>query len=62
MTLLQVASGRGVAVLPDRVPRALRFHSDHATKRQAGSGLTLRATGRDRAGEAATALSGGTLP
>ncbi|MCH8467463.1 MAG: LysR family transcriptional regulator [Roseinatronobacter sp.] len=40
--LLLVASGRGVAVLPDWVRREVRYHSDYVTKRLTESGLTRR--------------------
>jgi LysR family transcriptional regulator, regulator for metE and metH len=40
--LLLVASGRGVAVLPDWVLREVRYHSDYVTKRLTESGLTRR--------------------
>jgi LysR family transcriptional regulator, regulator for metE and metH len=40
--LLLVASGRGVAVLPDWVLREVRYHSDYVTKRLTEKGLTRR--------------------
>ncbi len=40
--LLLVASGRGVAVLPDWVLREVRYHSDYVTKRLTKGGLTRR--------------------
>ncbi len=40
--LLLVASGRGVAVLPDWVLREVRYHSDYVTKRLTAEGLTRR--------------------
>lgn len=40
--LLLVASGRGVAVLPDWVLREVRYHSDYVTKRLTAKGLTRR--------------------
>ncbi|TVP72616.1 MAG: LysR family transcriptional regulator [Rhodobacteraceae bacterium] len=40
--LLLVASGRGVAVLPDWVLREVRYHSDYITKRLTAGGLTRR--------------------
>ncbi|MCC5956704.1 MAG: LysR family transcriptional regulator [Natronohydrobacter sp.] len=40
--LLLVASGRGVAVLPDWVLREVRYHSDYVTKRLTSGGLTRR--------------------
>ncbi len=40
--LLLVASGRGVAVLPDWVLREVRYHSDYVTKRLTETGLTRR--------------------
>ncbi|MGP9789008.1 LysR family transcriptional regulator [Roseinatronobacter sp. NSM] len=40
--LLLVASGRGVAVLPDWVLRDVRYHSDYVTKPITEAGLTRR--------------------
>jgi LysR family transcriptional regulator, regulator for metE and metH len=40
--LLLVASGRGVAVLPDWVLREVRYHSDYVTKPLTSGGLTRR--------------------
>ena len=40
--LLLVASGRGVAVLPDWVLREVRYHADYVTKRITEGGLTRR--------------------
>ncbi len=40
--LLLVASGRGVAVLPDWVLRDVRYHSDYVTKPLTEGGLTRR--------------------
>ena len=40
--LLLVASGRGVAVLPDWVLREVRYHSDYVTKPLTEGGLTRR--------------------
>jgi len=40
--LLLVASGRGVAVLPDWVLRDVRYHSDYVTKPLTEKGLTRR--------------------
>ncbi len=40
--LLLVASGRGVAVLPDWVVRQVRFNSDYVTRRLTAQGITRR--------------------
>ena len=42
MSLLLVASNRGVAVLPDWVVREVRYNSDYVTRPLTATGLTRR--------------------
>lgn len=53
MILLLVASGRGVAVLPDWVVREVRTNADYVTRPLTASGLTRRLYGAVRTGDAA---------
>ena len=51
MILLLVASGRGVAVLPDWVLRDVKYHSDYITRPITETGLTRRMFAAVRRGE-----------
>ncbi len=51
--LLLVASGRGVAVLPDWVLREVRSHSDYVTRRLTETGLTRRLYAATRSADTA---------
>jgi LysR family transcriptional regulator for metE and metH len=51
--LLLVASGRGVAVLPDWVVRTIRYRSDYITRPLTAAGLTRRLYAATRADDAA---------
>ncbi|OWU83248.1 XRE family transcriptional regulator [Oceanicola sp. 22II-s10i] len=51
MILLLVASGRGVAVLPDWVLREVKYHSDYITRPITATGLTRRMFAAMREGD-----------